>query len=209
MRNVEMPRKAKSKASPSRVPAKRTECPQKRPTVAARSILNRAAAPNFVPLARSLGNHVRELSESWAAAMDAAAQRHGISLTQWRYLRELWEADRLSSGDLTVRVGREGPTTVVAVRSLERSGWVRVEKSGHDRRKTFICLTSRGRRLAEIMSPIIREVNEEAVAELTVDEVRDFKRLLVKIQRKLDRQNPRRNSWSILRTDRLADELGL
>jgi DNA-binding MarR family transcriptional regulator len=166
----------------------------------------KSAAPNLVPLARSLGYHVRELSESWTAAMDVAARARGISLTQWRYLRELWEADRLSTGELTARVGREGPTTVVAVRSLEKARLVRVDKRSDDRRKTSICLTARGRRLAEVMSPLIRAVNESAVADLTANEVREFKRLLVKVQRKLDRQNPRRNSWSILRTDHLADE---
>src|SRR5947209_5244165 len=88
-----------------------------------------ASAPNLVTLARSLGYHVRELSETWQDAMDAAAQAHGISLTQWRYLRELWETDRLSNSELTMRVGRQGPTTVVAVRSLERAGLVRIEKS--------------------------------------------------------------------------------
>jgi DNA-binding MarR family transcriptional regulator len=166
-------------------------------------------APKFVPLARSLGYHVRELSESWQDAMDAAAQAHGVSLTQWRYLRELWETDRLSNGELTMRVGRQGPTTVVAVRSLERAGLVRIEKSRHDRRKTYVCLTARGRRLAEVMSPVIQDVNEAAVMELTADETRLFKRLIVKIQRRLDRYSPSRNSWSLLRTDHLAGEVGV
>ena len=161
-----------------------------RRTAGVRPVPKSAQAPNFVPLARSLGYHVRELSESWQDAMDAAAQAHGISLTQWRYLRELWETDRLSTGELTTRVGRQGPTTVVAVRSLERAGLVRIEKSWHDRRKTYVRLTARGRRLAEVMSPVIQAVNEAAVAELTADETRLFKQLIVKIQRRLDRQSP-------------------
>jgi DNA-binding MarR family transcriptional regulator len=192
----ERPRKIRKRRAPARHGV-RTE-----------GAAGRAAAPDFVPLARSLGYHVRELSESWSAAMDAAAQAHGISLTQWRYLRELWESDRLSSGELTGRVGREGPTTVVAVRSLERAGLVRADKSAHDRRKTYICLTARGRRLAEIMSPAIRAVNEIAVADLTAGELRLFKQLLVKLQRKLDTHSPGRNSWSIMRTSRLASDVG-
>jgi DNA-binding MarR family transcriptional regulator len=174
-----------------------------------RPVLKSTPASNLVSLARSLGYHVRELSESWQDAMNAAAQAHGISLTQWRYLRELWETDRLSNGDLTMRVGRQGPTTVVAVRSLERAGLVRIEKSRHDRRKTYVCLTARGRRLAEVMSPVIQDVNEAAVAELTPDEARLFKQLIVKIQRRLDCHNPSRNSWSLLRTDHLASEVGV
>ena len=182
----------------------------------ARSLPTSAQAPNFVPIsphfvpmARSLGYHVRELSKSWDAAMDAEAQAHGISLTQWRYLRELWETDRLTNGELTLRVGRQGPTTVVAVRSLERAGLVRIEKSGHDRRKTYVCLTAKGRRLGDAMSPGISEVNDDAVAELSAEEVRLFTQLVVRIQRRLDRQRPSRNSWSTLRTDQLAGEVGI
>ncbi|MGH6980551.1 MAG: MarR family winged helix-turn-helix transcriptional regulator, partial [Stellaceae bacterium] len=95
----------------------------------------------LVPLARSVGYHIRQLAESWQSAMDIEAEAHGVTVTQWRYLRELWEEDGLSTGELTRRVGRQGPTTVVAVQLLEREGMVTVEKSDTDRRKSFIRLT--------------------------------------------------------------------
>ncbi len=86
----------------------------------------------MVPLERSLGYHVRQLAETWQAAMDRRAEEHGLTVSQWRYVRELWEEDGLSIGELTRRVGRQGPTTVVAVQLLERAGFVTVTKS--DRR---------------------------------------------------------------------------
>ncbi len=206
MHAVKIRQKIKAKAA---LPLKvKTKGALKRQIVLLRPTPKSGVVPTLVPLVRSMGYHVRELSESWTAAMDTAAEAKGISLTQWRYLRELWEADRLSIGDLTMRVGRQGPTTVMAVRSLEKAGLARIEKSGHDRRKTFICLTTRGRRLAEIMAPLIRTINEAAVAELTAEEIRVFKQVLVKIQRKLDRESPSRTSWSILRTEHLAREIG-
>jgi MarR family transcriptional regulator, transcriptional regulator for hemolysin len=168
----------------------------------------REAASGLYPLARSLGYHVRELSESWQAAMDAEAEKYGISLTQWRYLRELWEEDGLTSGELTRRVGRQGPTTVVAVKSMERAGLVRVEKSDHDRRKSYVRLTARGRRLATMMSPVIQRINDLAVADLSASELRLLKQLVVRIQRKLDAHGRHRNSWLVWRTDRLAEEAG-
>ena len=167
-----------------------------------------AATPGVLPLARSLGYHVRELSESWQAAMDAEAQKHGISLTQWRYLRELWEEDGLTSGELTRRVGRQGPTTVVAVRGMEKAGLVRLEKSNHDRRKSYVRLTARGRRLAATMAPVIRRINDLAIAELSAAELHALKRLILRIQRKLDRHNKNRSAWLQWRTDRLAEEVG-
>ena len=99
--------------------------------------------------------------------MDRRAEAHGVSVTQWRYLRELWEEDGMSIGELTARVGHQGPTTtVVAVELLEKAGLVTVAKSDEDRRKSFIHLTRRGRRLASTVSPLIREVNDWAMADL-------------------------------------------
>ena len=130
--------------------------------------LSRPAAPAadgaLVPLERSVGYHVRQLAETWQDAMDRCAAAHGVTISQWRYLRELWEEDGLSTGELTRRVGRQGPTTVVAVQLLEKAGLVTVAKSAEDRRKSFIHLTRRGQRLAAAMSPLIRDVNEQAMA---------------------------------------------
>lgn len=163
----------------------------------------------LVPLDRSLGYHVRQLAESWQSVMDADAAARGITVSQWRYLRELWEEDGLTSGELTRRVGRQGPTTVVAVRLLEREGLVTVQKSAADRRKSLIRLTARGRRLAAEMAPLIRAANERAVSDLSENEISTFKRLIVRIQRRLDADSADRNSWAEMRTRRLAEEVGL
>jgi len=176
--------------------------------------LPRAAAAvfaddNAVPLERSVGYHVRQLAESWEDVMDQSAEAHGVTVSQWRYLRELWEEEVLTMGDLTRRVGRQGPTTVVAVQLLEKAGLVTVAKSAEDRRRSLVRLTARGQRLAETMSPLIREVNERAMADLSDAEIRTFKRLIVRIQRTLDLECRNRNEWSERRTQRLAKEVGL
>jgi DNA-binding MarR family transcriptional regulator len=175
--------------------------------------LSRAVVPDtdggLVPLERSVGYHVRQLAESWQEVMDRRAEEHGVTVTQWRYLRELWEEDGLSIGELTERVGRQGPTTVVAVQLLEKAGLVTVVKSEEDRRKSFVHLTRRGQRLASTVSPLIREVNEWAMADLSESEVLAFKRLIVRIQRRLDAEGGNRNTWAARRTQRLAEDVGL
>jgi DNA-binding MarR family transcriptional regulator len=141
--------------------------------------------------------------------MDQHAEAHGITIVQWRYLRELWEEDALSMGELTRRVGRQGPTTVVAVQLLEKAGLVTTVKSVDDRRKSLVRLTLRGHRLAATMSPVIDDVNERAMSDLTDAEIRAFKRFIVRVQRTLDLECRNRNEWSERRTRRLAKEVGL
>ena len=168
-----------------------------------------AAHDDLVPLARSIGYHVRRLAETWQDSMDVAAAAHGVTISQWRYLRELWEEDGLSTGELTRRVGRQGPTTVVAVRLLERESLVTVVKSDIDRRRSVIHLTPRGRRLAATMAPLIRAVNERAMSDLSDAEIRTFKRLVVRIQRRLNYEGHERSEWAQMRTNRLAQDVGL
>jgi MarR family transcriptional regulator, transcriptional regulator for hemolysin len=162
-----------------------------------------------VPLARSVGYHVRYLAETWQNAMDIAASAQGITVSQWRYLRELWEEDGLTTAELTRRVGRQEPTTVMAVRLLERDGLVTTVKSESDRRKSFIRLTPRGRRLAATTAPLIRDVNDRAMCDLSDAEIRTFKRLIVRIQRRLDADRSEPNDWAEMRTNQLAEEVGL
>jgi MarR family transcriptional regulator, organic hydroperoxide resistance regulator len=164
---------------------------------------------DLVPLERSVGYHVRQLAESWEDVMDQSAEAHGVTVSQWRYLRELWEEDGLSTGELTRRVGRQGPTTVVAVQLLEKAGLVTVAKSDEDRRRSHIRLTRRGQKLAATMSPLIRDVNDLAMGDLAESEILTFKRLIVRIQRTLDAESGSRNDWSAWRTQGLAEEVGL
>ena len=57
--------------------------------------LSRPVSPDvdagLVPLERSVGYHVRQLAETWQGVMDQRAAANGVTISQWRYLRELWE----------------------------------------------------------------------------------------------------------------------
>jgi DNA-binding MarR family transcriptional regulator len=159
-------------------------------------------------LDRSYGYHLRQVAESWKDAMHRRVDTYGVNQTQWRYLRELWEHDGLTQRDLSERVGRQGATTVPAMRSLEAAGFVRIEQNDTDRRKTRVCLTALGRRTWETLAPLVGQVEDAALAGLSAQEVRTFGKMIVKIQRNLDKLNHSRNSWALSRTDKLAEMVG-
>ena len=46
------------------------------------------------------------------------------------------------------------------------------------------------------------------MAGLTPQEARTFGKLIIKIQRNLDRLNHSRNSWALSRTDKLSEMMG-
>jgi len=160
-----------------------------------------------VPLERSIGYHVRQLSESLTDAVHRKFEARGVTEGQWRYLRELWEEDGLSQRELSERVGRQGPTTVAAVKSLERAGLATVAPSDHDRRKTVVRLTRRGRTLKDELLRFVVEAEAQAFDGLAAEEIAAFKRLVVRIQRNLDKRSSARNAWARWRTDHLAQQI--
>jgi DNA-binding MarR family transcriptional regulator len=112
--------------------------------------------------------------------------RRGISPGQWRFLRELWHEDGLTQTELAARVGRREPTAGSAVRLLERSGLIRLERQEHDRRKTRVHLTRKGRALKEELLPLVRRFDALATSDLSPAEVEQFKSLMQRVRETVD-----------------------
>ncbi len=112
--------------------------------------LGKSEGAASLPLARSLGYHLRTLTETWGVLLQRRLGPLGGTFPQWRYLRELWEEDGLTQRELSERVGRQAATTVTALRLLRRSGLIKIVTAKEDRRKRRVFLTEKGRALNEI-----------------------------------------------------------
>lgn len=137
------------------------------------------APPGRERAERVLSSIVRELHRSFARALQRRIATHGVSMGQWFFLRVLWERDGLTQRELSQRVGMMEPTTVTAVSSMERRGFVRRVRNPHDRRKVNIFLTDRGRELRDILLPCAAELEETALRGVdAVDAARTMATLL-------------------------------
>jgi MarR family transcriptional regulator, organic hydroperoxide resistance regulator len=139
-----------------------------------------------LPLARSLGYHLRTLTETWSILLQRRLGPLGGTFPQWRYLRELWEEDGLSQRELSDRVGRQAATTVTALRMLKRSGLIRIGPAKEDRRKRLVFLTKKGRELNEALTPLIIEIENSVLAAVGDEDLARFKRTLARMQDNID-----------------------
>ena len=110
----------------------------------------------------SIGYLVRDVHRAFSRALQARIAAHGVSMGQWFFLRALWEEDGLTQRELSQRVGMMEPTTVTALNSMERRGFVERVRNAHDRRKVNIFLTPKGRALREVLLPCSAQVNSQA-----------------------------------------------
>ncbi|MDB5498698.1 MAG: MarR family transcriptional regulator, partial [Phenylobacterium sp.] len=119
----------------------------------------------------SIGYLTRIAFRAFSRALEVRTAPHGVSSGQWRFLRVLWREDGLTQRELSRRVGMREPTTVIALKSLERSGFVVRRKSVEDRRKAHVFLTPEAKALQPVLLPAVAEVNAIALAGLSPSEI--------------------------------------
>ena len=133
----------------------------------------------------SIGYLTRIAFRAFSRALEIRTSPHGVSSGQWRFLRVLWREDGLTQRELSRRVGMREPTTVIALKSLERSGFVTRQKSVEDRRKAHVFLTPQARALEAVLLPAVAEVNAIALAGLSEAEIAVLRKALSQVGRNL------------------------
>lgn len=139
----------------------------------------------FADPTASIGYLTRIAFRSFSRAMERRTLPFGVTGGQWRFLRQLWVEDGLTQRELSRRVGMREPTTVTAVNSLVRSGFVARVPSLKDRRKIHIHLTERAKALQAELLPQVAEVNALATQGIDPAELAVFRKVLAQINANL------------------------
>ena len=134
---------------------------------------------------RSIGYLLRDCYRSFSRVLEARINPHGVRIGQWFFLRELWEEDGLTQGDLSVRAGITAPTTAVSIRRMVKNGLVVRKQDKLDRRKVRIYLTSKGRRFRDELLLLAIEVNEIATVGFTQKEIRQLRSFIDRMKKNL------------------------
>ena len=139
------------------------------------------------PPVESAGYLVRDAHRAFQRLLEKRIAAHGISRGQWYFLRVLWTQDGLSQRELSARVGMMEPTTVIALRSMEKAGLVRRSRSSDDKRVTNVWLSAKAKRLRDEMLALARGINEEACQGVSREEFDAFRRAIARMTVNLDK----------------------
>jgi len=146
----------------------------------------RRGATEFPPRLSS-GYLVRDAHRAFQRLLERRIAAYGVTRGQWYFLRVLWTADGLSQRELSARVGMMEPTTVIALRSMERTGLIRRVRGDDDRRKVRVFLTAKAKRLRNELLGVARTITAEAEDGLTPRELAAFRRIIARMTANLDR----------------------
>ena len=142
----------------------------------------------------SFGYLIREANRHFSQFLQILVARHGITTSQWYFLRVLWDRDGLTQAELSTRVGIMTPTTVIALNTLEKKGLIKRHRHPTDKRKLCIYLTKHGRQMERMLLPCGKQVNSVAAGRLpgeTTALVREALRTMCEnLARQLEREAP-------------------
>jgi DNA-binding MarR family transcriptional regulator len=138
-------------------------------------------------LGGSLGYLVRDANRAFQRLLERRISPHGVTRGQWYFLRVLWEEDGLSQRELSGRVGMMEPTTVIALRGMEKAGLIRRVRATDDRRVTRVHLTPKARRMRDRLLQISQGVNDQGAEGIDPVELTRFRRTVARMTENLDR----------------------
>jgi DNA-binding MarR family transcriptional regulator len=145
-----------------------------------------AGATTEFPLAESSGFLVRDANRAFQRLLEKRIAPHGVSRGQWYFLRVLWAEDGLSQRELSARVGTMEPTTVIALRSMERSGLIRRVRSSDDKRRAQVWLMPKALRIRDELLTIAKGITDEAEEGVSAPELAVFRRVIARMTKNLD-----------------------
>lgn len=138
-----------------------------------------------LPFDTSVGYQIRQSHRLLQRYLHLKIEPYGVTPGMWYFLRALWQQDGRTQRELSVAVGTMEPTTLTAIRSMEKGGFVKRVRNSEDRRKINVFLTERGRNLEAELIPLAREVVDTAVQGFSRREKELFLNALNRVQMNL------------------------
>lgn len=128
-----------------------------------------------------LAHLIKDARRGMERALQIKLIEHSVSFGHWSFLRILWEHDGLTQRELSELAGTTAPTTFSAINAMEALRYVQRRQKPENKKNVYIYLTRKGRSLKEKLLPLAEEINAVAIDDLTLDEVRIARKVLVKM----------------------------
>lgn len=114
---------------------------------------------------------------------------YDITHSQWLILMMLWQKDGRNQNELTNLMYREKTTITRVIEGMEKRGLIYREIDTRDRRNKLCYLTDEGNLLKAKLIPIVREINNQAIANIDSQEFDIFKSIIKKVLTNLNYDN--------------------
>jgi MarR family transcriptional regulator, organic hydroperoxide resistance regulator len=134
----------------------------------------------------SVGYLLRDASRLMLRVTAARVAEHGVTMTQYFLLRQLWENDGLQQRDIARQLDVPEPALASLLDALEAAGLVVRKRSTSDRRRTHVHVTAAGKSLRDPLLQEGRSVLDGMLEGCSQRSIDDLRRTLKKIKANLE-----------------------
>ncbi len=145
--------------------------------------------PNPKPISETTGYMIARVCMAHHYRAGKFMSDIGLYLGQEMVLQNLWQEDKLTQSELANRVGVQIQTIHKMIRRMEKAGLVTKHADEKDGRVSRIHLTSTGRELQTVTEQAWDQLEQETLADFTVEERYILNRLLLRLEQNLARKN--------------------
>src|SRR5262245_29414120 len=148
-----------------------------------------AHAASYGPIL-DLNSHIATKVAIFANRLSRSASRfyrakYGIGVVEWRLMMFIGRARETRANHICSETDLDKGAVSRSLGTLQRMGIVRVKEDGADSRRNNVVLTAKGRMLHNELVPIALDRQSELVAELSLEEIEIFTRLIDRLQAKV------------------------
>src|SRR6476659_9628744 len=123
---------------------------------------------------RTVAWMARTVHRLYNAQAQTILDEEKVTIAHWFYLRVLAQHGELNQLELSKRVGMASASAVPALDNMEKRGLLKRRRDPEDRRKYYVGLTEKGRRLVDKLLPKIGAMISDTLDGITYEEMRIF-----------------------------------
>src|SRR5580693_4312764 len=134
---------------------------------------------------RTVAWMARTVHRLYNAQAQTILDEEKVTIAHWFYLRILAQHGEINQLELSKRVGMASASAVPALDNMEKRGLLKRRRDPKDRRKYYVGLTDKGRRLVDKLLPKIGDMISESLNGITPEEMRVFWKIAHQIVKNL------------------------
>jgi MarR family transcriptional regulator, organic hydroperoxide resistance regulator len=124
---------------------------------------------------------IRTAFRCTSGALQRRLKQQDVLYGHWTFLRILWQTDGVTQRQLSEQAGVTEPSTVTALKAMEKLGYITRQKMTGNKKQIRVFLTSKGMGLRSLVVPCAQEVNRIVVAGIPAEDLAATRRTLLAV----------------------------
>jgi len=96
--------------------------------------------------------------------------RYGLTTSEWRTMAVLGPTTTLSASEIVERSSMDKVNVSRAIKGLQKTGFLRRDIDGQDKRRAVLRLTQKGSEAFAILAPLVKQVEQDLLTDFSEQE---------------------------------------